>query len=136
MSIEGTRRILETTCPETANQYLRFGWTLINQCVVKATSDQPEMVKYVLVSARRLEDTRELITLTDSEAVNERLAFGWKLIDKYVTSHSDPLRRDETIHYVLAWQLDDPPPQPGAAPVAKREFDMTLEPDDELFDRE
>ena len=65
MNIEGTRRVMETTSHETANQYLRFGWSLINQYVVEATADQPAAVTYVLASVRRLEDTRQLVTLTD-----------------------------------------------------------------------
>jgi len=34
MNVESARRVMETTCPDTANQYLRFGWKLINQYVV------------------------------------------------------------------------------------------------------
>ena len=99
MNIEGTRRVMETTSHETANQYLRFGWSLINQYVVEATSDQPAAVTYVLASVRRLEDTRQLVTLTDGQAVNEYLTLGWKLIDKYVTCDVTAERRDETIHF-------------------------------------
>ena len=41
MNIDGTRRVVETTSEDTANQYLRFGWRLINQYVVEATADAP-----------------------------------------------------------------------------------------------
>jgi hypothetical protein len=132
MNIESTRRVMETTCPETANQYLRFGWSLINQYVVDATPDTPAMVKYVLASVRRLEDTKSVVTLTDPAAVNEYLTLGWKLIDKYVTASGDPERRDELLHFILAWQTDDPPPRPGDAVPAARPLDTTLAVDDDL----
>src|SRR3990172_1114205 len=102
MNIESARRVMETTCPETANQYLRFGWTLINQYVTEATADTPATIKYVLASVRRLEDTRQVMTLTDPAQVNEYLELGWKLIDKHVSASSDPLRRDELLQFVLA----------------------------------
>ncbi len=104
---------METTSHDTANQYLRFGWSLINQYVIDATPDSPATVKYVLASIRRLEDTRQVITLTDPESVNEHLELGWKLIDKFVTSSANPDRRDEILYYILAWQTDDPPQRPG-----------------------
>jgi hypothetical protein len=113
MNLEGARRVMETTSHETANQYLRFGWSLINQYVVEATADTPAMVKYVLASVRRLEDTRRLLTLTDADAVNEHLAVGWRLVDKYVTASPEPVRRDEALHFVLAWQSDEAPTYPG-----------------------
>ena len=34
MELSGVRRLLKTDCHETANQYLRFGWKLINQQMV------------------------------------------------------------------------------------------------------
>jgi len=114
MNIDGTRRVMETTSHDTANQYLRFGWSLINQYVIEATTDTPATVKYVLASIRRLEDTRQVTTLNDPRAVNEHLDLGWRLIDKFVTSSSDPGHRDEILHYILAWQTDDPPQRPGA----------------------
>ena len=86
MNIEGTRRVMETTSHETANQYLRFGWNLINQYVVPATADSPATVTYVLASVRRLEDTRQVLVLNDPDAVNDYLDLGWKLIDKHVTT--------------------------------------------------
>ena len=132
MSIEGTRRVMETTSHETANQYLRFGWNLINQYVVEATEDQPRMVKYVLASVRRLEDTRKVVLLSDVDEVNEHLAVGWKLIDKQVTASDVDDRRDETLHFVLAWQSDEPPPQPGFIAELTSTFEMLTEFDDEL----
>jgi hypothetical protein len=113
MNIDGARRVMETTCQETANQYLRFGWRLINQYVVDATPDTPAMMKYVLASIQRLEDTRSVATLTDPDALNQYLELGWRLIDKYVTASTDPARRDERLHYIVAWQTDDPPMRPG-----------------------
>jgi hypothetical protein len=129
MNLESTRRVMETTCPETANQYLRFGWSLINQYVVEATPDTPALVKYVLASIRRLEDTRSLITVTDSEAVNAYLALGWKLVDKYVTASAESERRDERLHFILAWQTDDPPLHPGDAATP---LDATVAVDEDL----
>lgn len=113
MNLDGTRRVLETTCQETANQYLRFGWRLLNQYVVEATPDTPATVKYVLASIQRLEDTRLVVPLTDPAIVNQYLELGWRLIDKYVTATTDPARRDELLHYIVAWQTDDPPMRPG-----------------------
>jgi len=71
MNIDGARRVMETTCQETANQYLRFGWRLINQYVVEATPDTPAAVKYVLASIQRLEDTRLVVPLSDPAIVNQ-----------------------------------------------------------------
>lgn len=122
MNLEGARRVMETANHETANQYLRFGWSLINQYVAEATADQPTTVKYVLASVRRLEDTRQVVVLTDPQAVNEHLALGWELIDKHVTAAPQSQGRDETLHFVLAWQSEDPPEQPGAGGTLKREF--------------
>jgi hypothetical protein len=121
MSIEGTRRVMETTSHETANQYLRFGWSLINQYVVEATADEPRMVKFVLASVRRLEDTRQLVVVTEADEVNEYLAVGWKLIDKHVTSAESVQLRQETMRFVLAWQSEDPPLRPGPPSAATRQ---------------
>jgi len=112
MSLEGARRVMETSSAETANQYLRFGWKLINQFVIPATADAPSVVNYVLASLRGLEDTKQVLSLSDPHAVNEHLHAGWKLIDEYVTSGSDE-RREETLHFVLAWQSIDEPVHPG-----------------------
>ncbi len=132
MNVESARRVMETTCPDTANQYLRFGWKLINQYVVEATADAPTMVKYVLASVRRLDDTRQVMMLSDAAAVNEYLELGWKLIDKHVTASSDPERRDETLHFIVAWQSDDPPQRPGAPRQPDRRLEETLKADEEL----
>ena len=125
MNIDGARRVMETTCQETANQYLRFGWRLINQYVVEATPDTPAAVKYVLASIQRLEDTRLVVPLSDPAIVNQYLELGWRLIDKYVTSSTEPGCRDERLHYIVAWQTDDPPMRPGESAGFKRELDPT-----------
>ncbi|HEV3138769.1 MAG TPA: hypothetical protein VGZ26_12715 [Pirellulales bacterium] len=132
MNLEGTRRVFETTSHETANQYLRFGWNLINQYVTEAAQDRPASVTYVLASVRRLEDTRELLALSDPEEVNDYLNLGWKLIDKHVTSSEKARRRQETIHFVLAWQSDEPPMRPGSLPPATGELRTSFSPGDEL----
>jgi hypothetical protein len=124
---------METTSQDTANQYLRFGWSLINQYVVEATADTPATVTYVLASIRRLEDTRQVLLLTDPELVNRHLELGWKLIDKFVTASSNPDRRDEILHYVVAWQTDDPPMHPGATLSFQLELDVTPPSDDQLY---
>ncbi|REK12900.1 MAG: hypothetical protein DWQ37_09735 [Planctomycetota bacterium] len=133
MSIEGTRRVMETTSHETANQYLRFGWSLINHYVVEATPDTPAMVKYVLASVRRLEDTHEVLTLGDPDEVNAHLQLGWKLIEKYVAGSRHPDRRDEVLHFVLAWQREETPLRPGDVPPAPESADAAVEIDDELW---
>lgn len=132
MTIEGTRRVMETNCHETANQYLRFGWSLINQYVVEATESQPRTVKYVLASVRRLEDTKEVILLSDPDEVNDYLSVGWKLIDKHVTTLDSADRRHETLHFVLAWQSEETPARPGFSPEVPGSFEVPVEFDDEL----
>ena len=132
MESEGARRVMETTCHDTANQYLRFGWSLINQYVVEATGDQPAAVRYVLASVRRLQDTRRIVVLVDPDEVNRHLAVGWKLIDKYVTASKSADERDENLHFVLAWQSDDPPARPGSHSDTTSEAGAALEIDDEL----
>jgi hypothetical protein len=114
MNIEGARRVMETTSHDTANQYLRFGWTLINQYVVDATADEPRTVRFVLASVRRLEDTRQVVELSHPDEVNQYLALGWKLIDKHVTSSEAAQHRHETMRFTLAWQSEDPPSRPGS----------------------
>jgi hypothetical protein len=133
MNLAGARRVMETTSQDTANQYLRFGWSLINQYVIEATADTPATVTYVLASIRRLEDTRQVVLLTDPHLVNQHLDLGWKLIDKFVTASSDPERRDEILHYVVGWQTDDPPMHPGAASSFQLELDPTPPGDDQLY---
>ena len=132
MSIEGTRRVMETTCHETANQYLRFGWSLINQYVVEATDNQPRMVRYVLASVRRLEDTRQVLLLSDPDEVNDYLSVGWKLIHKHVTVSDSGDRRDESLYFALAWQSEEPPARPGFAPELTGSSEMPMDFDDEL----
>lgn len=132
MNLDGTRRVMETTCQDTANQYLRFGWSLINQYVIEATPDTPATIKYVLASVRRLEDTRQVKPLADPDLLNRYLELGWKLIDKYVTASSNPDRRDEQLHYIVAWQTDDPPMYPDKATGSSRERDTTAPGDDLL----
>jgi hypothetical protein len=127
MNVLGARQVMETGSFETANQYIRFGWKLINQYVVAATEDMPARVTYVLASLRTLEDTRKLITLTDSESVNEHLALGWKLIEKYVTEPARVKRRAQTVHFVLAWQGEEPPAFPGAEESADSADELSLD---------
>jgi hypothetical protein len=115
MSVLGTRRIMETTSPETANYYLRFGWKLLNQYTVPATADTPEKVRYVMASVVGVEDTRRLITLHDTGEVNAYLELGWRLLEKYITTDENLERRQETLHFVLAWQRDEEAPVPGPA---------------------
>ncbi len=103
LPIQGARRVMETTDPDTVNQYLRFGWKLINQYVVQSRSDALPVVNYVLASVRTLEETKELVTLTDTDEVNAYLALGWRLLDKYVSGEIEGPRH-ESLHFVLAWQ--------------------------------
>jgi hypothetical protein len=109
MELERARRVVETTSPETVNQYLRFGWKLVNQHHVEARDGLPARTNYILASFRSLEDTRQVLTLEDAAAVNEYLQLGWRLIDKYVRQSSMEGPRDETLHFVLAWTGDEPP---------------------------
>jgi hypothetical protein len=94
---------METSDPETVNQYLRFGWKLISQYMVEATGDAPARVNFVLAAIRTIEQTKEIVTLERAAAVNEYLALGWSLIDKFVTAAPSEVR-DEAIHFVMAWQ--------------------------------
>lgn len=133
MSVIGTRRIMETTSPETANYYLRFGWKLLNQYTVPATADTPEKVRYVLASVVGVEDTRRLITLQDTDEVNAHLELGWRLIEKYVTTDENPERRQETLRFVLAWQRDEDPPMPGPqAPRLQKEHVTNFDASEEI----
>lgn len=124
MNLEGTRRVMDTTSHETANQYLRFGWNLINQYVIEASEDQPATMHFVLASVRRLEDTRELITLSDLNEVNAYLTMGWRLIEKHVTAGDPAGQRDERLHFTLAWQSEDAPLRPGVSPPVLRNFEL------------
>jgi|GEM_PF-1454617 len=135
MNIEGARRVLETTSAETANQYLRFGWKLINQHLIEATANEPSAVRFVLASMRSLEDTRQVLTLRNEDEVNLHLTLGWKLIDKYVTAAHDSDRRDETMCFVLAWQSEEEPVYPGALGNPRVQAAVELIPDDLELDR-
>ena len=107
MTIEGARRVIETDSADTANQYLRFGWKLINQYTVPATTESPPKVSYVLASMRSLEDTKHVVRETQWEMVNQYLDLGWKLIDKYVTAAQGGDVRDEVLYFILAWQREE-----------------------------
>lgn len=132
MSIESARRVMETTSHDTANQYLRFGWSLINQYLVEASDERPGGVCYVLASVRRLEDTRQIVVMTDPEEVNRYLGLGWKLIDKHVTAQEGSEARQETLHFVLAWQSEEAPPSPHGIPVPESIDDEILPDTDAL----
>jgi hypothetical protein len=58
-------------------------------------------------------------TVTDPALVNPYLDLGWKLIDKYVSASADPERRDEKLHFILAWQSEEPPARPAETIVAE-----------------
>jgi hypothetical protein len=137
MKIESVRRIMETTSFDTANQYLRFGWKLVSQHAVEPAPGEPVRMNYVLVSVRTLEDTRRILELADNETANRYLELGWRLVDKYVTSLDDAQRRQETLHYVLAWQEEGEPPQPTGQSLAERADELfpdeSLTPDDEIL---
>jgi len=126
MDLQRARHIVETYSPETVNQYLRFGWKLVNQHVTEARDGQPPKVKYVLASFRSLEDTKRLVTLTDVAQVNEHLESGWRLIEKFVTQSQPDGPRHEQLQYVLAWAHDEPPRLPGMGDtvVAVRDTNM------------
>ncbi len=122
MDLPGARRIMETTSFDVANQYLRFGWKLINQYAVPGTADSPPAINYVLGSFRTLSDTRKVVTLTDEAEVNAHLKAGWTLLDQYLTQSLESERRHEQVHFVLAWQHDDleqiDPPTAGDSQAA------------------
>jgi hypothetical protein len=125
MDVQGTTRIMETSSYDVVNQYLRFGWKLINQHVIESDGHRPTMMNYSLAFVRTLEDTRRLELLDDLEAVNRYLAAGWKLIDKYLVRSENLELRDERLQFVLAWQTDEEPIYPidgAAAEPIVREF--------------
>ena len=122
---------METDNFETANQYLRFGWSLINQYAVEATAELPARVKFVLASVKKLEDTRQIAIVDDPAALNQYLNLGWKLIDKYATASDLPDYRHETLHFVVAWQSEEIPLLPGAAPAIPKTFNTTPPADEE-----
>jgi hypothetical protein len=126
MELARARQVVETTSPETVNQYLRFGWKLVNQCVLEPRDGLPARVNYILASFRALEDTRQLVTLDDVQQVNQYLALGWRLIDKTVTQGNLEGPRHEQIQFVLAWTNDEPPRLPGMGDVQHRPVDPTI----------
>lgn len=112
MEILGTRRVMETTSHEEVNQYIRFGWKLLSQRVIPGTDESPPETRFVLASIQTLEDTRFLVHTSSWDEANEYLRCGWRLIEKFVTS-ADQEQRSETLHFVLAWQLDYEPTYPA-----------------------
>ena len=130
MDYAGAIRVMETTSFEVANQYIRFGWRMVNQHLIPATDDTPERVNYVLAFLHLLEDTRQLITLGDTDAVNAHLKLGWRLIEKFVNQGGSSMAREESVRFVLAWQSEDPPQFPGEDPVAELEISLRAISDD------
>jgi hypothetical protein len=126
MELARARQVVETTSSETVNQYLRFGWKLVNQCVLEPRDGLPARVNYILASFRALEDTRQLLTLSDVEQVNQHLELGWRLIDKTVTQSNLEGPRHEQIQFVLAWMSDEPPKIPGMGDVQYRAVDPMM----------
>lgn len=117
---------METTCPETVNQYLRFGWKLLNQYRVEATESTPEAVRYVLASVRSLDDTRVLTLLTNLNEVNRYLEVGWRLVERFVTRSEQGGDRQESVQFILAWQIFDPPQYPSDDPASETGFHRSL----------
>jgi hypothetical protein len=127
------QRIMETTSPDSANHYLRFGWKLLNQYRLPATEDSPERVRYVLAAVAGLGDTRRLLSLQTVDEVNAYLELGWRLVDKYVTTEPDVEGRHEAIHFIVAWQLEGDPPAPGTPIVRRIEQHVTqFDPNEEI----
>lgn len=115
MDILGTRRVMETASHEEVNQYIRFGWKLLSQRVIPGSDETPPETRFVLASIRTLEDTRFLARTSQWEEANEYLQCGWRLIEKFVTTADRDDQRYETLHFVLAWQLDYEPTYPADA---------------------
>lgn len=126
MELARARQVIETSSPETVNQYLRFGWKLVNQHVLEPRDGSPARVNYILASFRALEDTREVRSVDDVEELNQLLQLGWRLIDKYVTQASAEGPRQEQMRFVVAWSLDEPPRLPGMGDVRTRAIDETM----------
>jgi hypothetical protein len=126
MELARARQIVETTSPETVNQYLRFGWKLVNQHIMEPRDGLPARVNYILASFRALEDTRQVVTLDDVDQVNQYLELGWRLIDKVVMQSNLEGPRHEQIRFVLAWSSDQPPQLPGMGEVSHRVVDPTM----------
>lgn len=126
MELARARQVIETTSPETVNQYLRFGWKLVNQYVLEPREGMPARVNYILAFFRALEDTRQVVTLEDVDQVNEYLALGWRLIDKVVTQANLEGPRQEQLRFLLAWSSDEPPQLPGMGEVRHRPVDPQM----------
>jgi hypothetical protein len=124
---------METFSPEEVNYYLRYGWRLLSEHVIPATEYEPPKTKFVMAYISTIEETKQIVKLTDLEQVNTYLQLGWKLIDKIVTSDHDEPRRSETIHFVLAWQLYGDPALPvDDAERLSREREIAAEIEREL----
>ncbi len=126
MDLARARKIVETTSPETVNQYLRFGWKLVNQHMLAPRDGLPARVNYVLASFRSLEDTRQVASVEDVNELNRYLEAGWRLIDKMVSQANLEGPRQEQIRFVLAWLNDEPPKLPGMGDVHYRAVDPTM----------
>jgi hypothetical protein len=84
----------------------------------------------VLAYLHSLEDTRQLLTLGDTDAVNAHLKLGWRLIEKFVCQSGSSTTREESVRFVLAWQSEDPPQFPSDDPVAELENSLRAISDD------
>lgn len=126
MELARARQIIETTNPETVNQYLRFGWKLVNQYTLEPRDGMPARINFVLASFRSLEDTRQVIALESTEQVNQHLQLGWRLIDKIVTQGNVEGPRHESIQFVLAWMIDEPPQTPGMDDIRQAVSDPAM----------
>jgi hypothetical protein len=126
MELARARQIIETTSPDTVNQYLRFGWKLVNQYALEPREGIPARINFVLASFRALEDTRQVVTLEDTHEVNAHLKLGWRLIDKYVTQGSIDGPRHESVKFVLSWMTDEPPQVPGMDDIRPAVSDSTM----------
>lgn len=126
MDLTHARQIIETTSLDTVNQYLRFGWKLVNQYALEPSEGKPARINFVLASFRGLEDTRQVITLEDTAEVNAHLHLGWRLIDKFVNQVGVDGTRHETVRFVLAWTTDEPPRTPGMGEARHALSDPTM----------
>lgn len=126
MELERARRVMETSNAETVNQYLRFGWKLVNQHLVDQRDGSPPRTNYILASFCALEDTRQVVTLEGADQVNEYLSLGWRLIDKIVRQGNLDGPRHESIQFVLVWAGDEPPLLPGMEAATNRLTDPAM----------
>ena len=126
MELGSARQIIETTSPDTVNQYLRFGWKLVNQYVLEPRDGSPARVNYILATFRAIEDTRQVVTLEDVDQLNQYLDLGWRLIDKIVVQSNLEGPRHEQIRFVITWCNNEPPKVPGMGDVHHRPVDPTM----------